>query len=50
MAAAAKIRSIRDDTWKDGFLLRERPNEYVQDGLRRKEILDLMLRDFDYYA
>ena len=47
MAEAARIR---DDTWKDDFPLRERLNEYVKKGLRREEILDLKLRDFDQYA
>ena len=30
--------------------MREKLNDYVTEGLRREEILDFMLRDFDCYA
>ena len=37
-------------TWKEDLNLREKLNDYVTEGLRREEILDFMLRDFDCYA
>jgi len=41
---------IRNDSWKVDLNLREKLKDYVTEGLRRKEILDFMLRDFDCYA
>ena len=46
MAAAR----IRNDPWKEDLNLREKLKDYVTEGLRREEILDFMLRDFDRYA
>ena len=46
MAAAR----IRNDSWKEDLHLREKLKDYVIEGLRREEILDFMLRDFDCYA
>ena len=46
MAAAR----IRNDPWKEDLNLREKLKDYVTEGLRREEILDFMLRDFDCYA
>ena len=46
MAAAR----IRNDSWKEDLKLREKLKDYVTEGLRREEILDFMLRDFDCYA
>ena len=46
MAAAR----IMNDSWKEDLNLREKLNDYVTEGLRREEILDFMLRDFDCYA
>ena len=45
--AAAKIRN---DSWKEDLNLREKLKDYVTEGLRREEISDFMLRDFDCYA
>ena len=41
---------IRNDSWKEDLNLREKLKHYVTEGLRREEILDFMLRDFDCYA
>ena len=41
---------IRNDPWKEDLNLREKLKDYVTEGLRREEILDFMLRDFDCYA
>ena len=41
---------IRKDSWKEELKLREKLKDYVTEGLRREEILDFMLRDFDFYA
>ena len=41
---------IRNDSWKEDLILREKLKDYVTEGLRREEILDFMLRDFDCYA
>ena len=46
MAAAR----IRNDSWKEDLNLREKLKDYVTEGLRRKQILDFMLEDFDWYA
>ena len=46
MAAAR----IRNDPWKEDLNLREKLKDYVTEGLRREEILDFMLRDFDCHA
>ena len=45
--AAARIKK---DSWKEDLNLREKLKDYVSEGLRREEILDFMLRDFDCYA
>ena len=46
MAAAR----LRNDSWKEGLNLKEKLKDYVTEGLRREEISDFMLRDFDCYA
>ena len=46
MAAAR----IRNDSWKEDSNLREKPKDFVTEGLRREEILDFMFRDLDCYA
>ena len=41
---------IKNDSWKEDSNLREKLKDYVTEGLRREEILDFRLRDFDCYA
>ena len=43
MAAAR----LRNDSWKEGLNVKEKLKDYVTEGLRREEILDFMLRDFN---
>ena len=46
MAAAR----IWNDSWKEDLNLRQKLKDYVTEGLRRKEILDFMLRDYDCHT
>ena len=46
MAAAR----IWNDSWKEDLNLRQKLKDYVTEGLRHKEILDFMLRDYDCHT
>ena len=37
---------LRNDTWKEGDLLRNEMKKSVMQGLQREEILDFLKRDF----
>ena len=41
---------IRNDCWKEDWHLEKTLSQYVNEGLRREEILDFMSRDFPEYA
>ena len=41
---------VRDATWENDILLKQKLEDYIRNGLQRKEILDYMTRDFNHYT
>ena len=41
---------LRNDSWRNDRLLQEEMTKFVRQGIRRKELLDFMKRDFSQYA